>query len=129
MKKIFLTMFVLGAALGATTRAQARGKVNVVTTVQTFKALADEIGGDRVTTTALVGPNVDPHFVQPKPSYALLLNRADLLIQVGLQLELGWLPPLIAGSRNPGIQTSQFGNLDASSCGIDIRDVAQNLSR
>jgi zinc/manganese transport system substrate-binding protein len=111
---------VLGLLLGTARPADA--KVRIVTTVQTFRSLAQEVGGADVEVTALVGDNVDPHFVDPKPSYALLLNKAELLVYVGLDLEQGWLPPLIQQSRNPKIQAGKPGNLDASSVGIQIRD-------
>jgi zinc/manganese transport system substrate-binding protein len=64
----------------------------------------------------------DPHFVEPKPSLMLTLNRADLLLHVGLELEIGWLPPLVLGSRNPKIQTGEPGNLDCSQA-IPVLDV------
>jgi zinc/manganese transport system substrate-binding protein len=65
---------------------------------------------------------MDPHFVQAKPSLVLLLNRADAIVQVGLELEAGWLPPLIQQSRNARIQQGQPGNIDASTA-IDVKDV------
>jgi zinc/manganese transport system substrate-binding protein len=65
---------------------------------------------------------MDPHFVEPKPSLVLDLNRADLLVHVGLELEIGWLPPLVLGSRNERIQLGMPGNLDASSA-IPVLDV------
>jgi zinc/manganese transport system substrate-binding protein len=108
---------------------RADAKLTVVTTVQTFKSLAEEVGGDRVEVTALVGDAVDPHFVDARPSYAVQLNKADLLVHVGLELEKGWLPPLLSQARNPGIQTGQPGNLDASTAGINIRDIGVGLSR
>src|SRR5437773_857037 len=111
---LFGGLFALSALLGG----RAEAKVKVVTTIQTFKSLAQEVGGDKVEVTALVGDNVDPHFVDPRPSYAILLNKADLVIHVGLQLEIGWLPPILEQSRNPEIQTGQKGNLDASQAGI-----------
>src|SRR5262249_51185454 len=124
MKRILL---FVAAFLGMAARAEA--KVRVVTTVETFKSLAEEVGGDKVEVTAMVGDAVDPHFVDPRPSYAILLNKADLLVHVGLQLEVGWLPPLLAQSRNPDIQTGQNGNLDASTAGIPIKDIGVGLSR
>ncbi len=123
MKKISFLVCMLFCA------ARADAKVNVVTTVQTFKSLVEAIGGDRVTVTALVGENVDPHYVDAKPSYALTLNRAQLLVHVGLELEKGWLPPLLAQARNPKIQVGQRGNLDASSTGIEVREAAAVVSR
>ena len=73
-----IAIATLAAALLVAPRADAR--VRVVTTIQTFKLIAEEIGGDHVKVTALVGDNVDPHFVDPRPSLALVLNKADLLI-------------------------------------------------
>jgi zinc/manganese transport system substrate-binding protein len=113
------TLLAIIAALGLTA-ARAEARVDVVTTIETFKVITEEIGGGNVSVTALVGANVDPHFVDPRPSYALTLNRAELLIHVGLDLEAGWLPPLLEQSRNPKIQTGQPGNLDASTAGITV---------
>lgn len=118
MKRLLCALLLLSVVA-----ARAEAKVKVVTTIQTFKSLAEEVGGDRVEVTALVGDSVDPHFADARPSYALLLNRADLLVHVGLELEKGWLPPLLAQSRNPAIQAGQPGNLDASTAGIAVRDV------
>jgi zinc/manganese transport system substrate-binding protein len=100
----------------------AQAKVHVVTTISTFGDLAQKIGGDRVQVKALSRGYMDPHFVEPKPSLVIDLNRADLLVYVGLQLEIGWLPPLVLGSRNPKIQRGLPGSLDASS-GIPVLDV------
>jgi zinc/manganese transport system substrate-binding protein len=123
VRKILLCLAILFGA------ARAEAEVAVVTTVQTFKSLVETIGGDRVTVTALVGDNVDPHHVDARPSYAVTLNRAALLVHVGLELEAGWLPPLLAQSRNPRIQPGQPGNLDASSAGIAVRDTGKVVSR
>jgi zinc/manganese transport system substrate-binding protein len=117
------------AALWLGPSSAALAKLRVVTTVQTFRALAAEIGGDRVEVTALVGEAVDPHKVDPRPSYAVLLNRADLLVHVGLDLEKAWLPPLVEQSRNPRIQSGQTGNLNASTVGISVLDVGAGVSR
>ena len=119
-----LTLFallVLGIAL--VPRAAA-AKVNVVTSIETFADLARKVGGDRVEVKSLSRGYMDPHFVEPKPSLVIDLNRADLLVHVGLELEVGWLPPLVLGARNAKIQLGQPGNLDAS-VGIPILDVPQ----
>lgn len=127
MKKLLCSvLFVIAAAAVA---RPAAAKVTVVTTVQTFRSIVQDVGGDRVSVTAMVGANVDPHFVDPKPSYAVLLNKADLLVLVGLDLEVGWLPPLVEQSRNPRIQTGQTGYLDASTCGIAVRETGAATSR
>jgi zinc/manganese transport system substrate-binding protein len=102
--------------------APAEAKVQVVTSIETFADLARKVGGDRVAVTALSHGYMDPHFVEPKPSLVIALNRADLLVHVGLELEIGWLPPLVLGARNENIQLGQPGNLDASAA-IPVLDV------
>ena len=97
----------------------AAAKVKVVTTLQDFASMADAIGGDRVETFALAKGYQDPHFVDAKPSFILKLSRADLLIVAGLELEIGYLPPLIDQSRNDKIHPGSVGYLD-SSVGCDI---------
>ena len=84
--------------------AAAAGKLNVITTTEDLASLAREVGGDRIDVEALARGYQDPHFVEPKPSFILKLNKADLLIVVGRELEIGWLPPLITQSRNAKIQ-------------------------
>jgi zinc/manganese transport system substrate-binding protein len=100
----------------------AAAKVHVVTTIETFADLARKVGGDRVEVKALSHGYMDPHFVEPKPSLVIDLNRAELLVHVGLELEIGWLPPLVLGSRNEKITLGQPGNLDASTQ-IPVLDV------
>jgi len=94
--------------------AFAASKLKVVTATTDMAALAQEVGGDRVEVDSIARGYQDPHFVEAKPRFLLLLRRADLLIIVGLQLEIGWLPPLINQSGNPRIQVSAPGYLDAS---------------
>lgn len=89
-------------------------KVTVVTTTEDLASLAREVGGERVTVEALARGYQDSHFVDPKPSFILKLQRTDLLILVGRDLELGWLPPLLQQSRNARIQHGAPGYLDAS---------------
>jgi zinc/manganese transport system substrate-binding protein len=88
--------------------------LHVVSSIPTLGSLAREVGGDRVEVQSLGKGYQDPHFVEPKPSLMLVLNRADALLYVGLELEIGWLPPLVLGSRNPKIQTGEPGNIDCS---------------
>jgi zinc/manganese transport system substrate-binding protein len=102
---------VLMAAAGG---AGAASKINVVGSTEDLAALAREIGGDRVNVDAIARGYQDPHFVEAKPSFLLKLQKADLLVVVGRQLEIGWLPPLIAQSRNSKIQIGAPGYLDAS---------------
>ncbi len=94
--------------------AQAASKLRVVTATSDMAALASEIGGDKIDVESIARGYQDPHFVEAKPSFLLKLRKADLLIVVGLQLEIGWLPPLITQSGNPKIQIGASGYLDAS---------------
>jgi len=92
----------------------AGGKLNVVAATTDLAALVTEVGGDRINVTAIARGYQDPHFVEAKPSFLLSLRKADLLVVVGLQLEIGWLPPLITQSGNPRIQPGGPGYFDAS---------------
>lgn len=94
--------------------AQAQGKLNVMTTTEDLAAIAREVGGDRIAVESLARGYQDPHFVEAKPSFILKLQKADVLIAVGRDLEIGWLPPLTTQSRNAKIQPGGAGYLDAS---------------
>jgi len=96
--------------------------LQVVSSIPTLGSLAKEVGGNRVNVESLGKGYQDPHFIEPKPNLMLVLNRADLLLYVGLELEIGWLPPLVLGSRNPRIQPGELGNLDCSRA-IPVLDV------
>ena len=100
--------------LAAPLTARAQGKLNVVATTEDLGSLAREVGGDKVNVVALAKGYQDPHFVDPKPSFILAVSRADVLIAVGRELEIGWLPPLLNSSRNAKIQQGGAGYLDAS---------------
>jgi ABC-type Zn uptake system ZnuABC Zn-binding protein ZnuA len=89
-------------------------KLNVVTSTTDMAALAQEVGGDKISVESIAKGYQDPHFVEAKPSFLLKLRQADLLISVGLQLEIGWLPPLITQCGNSKIQVGAPGYLDAS---------------
>ena len=102
------------AALAASFAAQAAGKLNVMAATEDLAAIAREVGGDQVTVDSIAKGYQDPHFVEPKPSFILKLQKADLLLVVGLDLEIGWLPPLITQSRNGKIQKGNPGYFDAS---------------
>src|SRR3954453_15903076 len=92
----------------------AAKKLNVVTATTDLAALAQEVGGDHVSVESIAKGYQDPHYVEAKPSFLLRLRQADVLIVVGLQLEIGWLPPLVTQSGNSRIQVGANGYLDAS---------------
>jgi zinc/manganese transport system substrate-binding protein len=111
---IALLVVALAHSFGFLAPAQAQSKLKIVTTTSDLGSLAEAVGGDRVEVSSIARGYQDPHYVEAKPSFLLQLRRADLLIVVGLQLEIGWLPPLVTQSGNPRIQTSGSGYLDAS---------------
>jgi zinc/manganese transport system substrate-binding protein len=110
--KIKALLFVAAVLTASTVNAQ--GQLKVITTTADLASIAGEIGGDRITVESLARGYQDPHFVEAKPSFILKLQKADLLIAVGRELEIGWLPPLIQQSRNSRIQPGAQGYLDAS---------------
>ena len=117
MKRILIfaiSLFVAGSIFAA-------DKLDIVTTTEDGASITREIGGDRVTVTAIGKGYQDPHFIEPKPSFLLLLRKADLLEVIGLELEIGWLPPLLDQSRNNNIRPGQNGYLDLST-GVEILD-------
>src|SRR5438309_6551840 len=113
--KVFsaITSAALVATLLLPSAAEAK-KLKVITTLTDLASLTQEVGGDKVDVEALAKGYQDPHFVEPKPSFLLKLRNTDLLILVGLELEIGWLPPLITQSGNRRVQVGAPGYLDAS---------------
>jgi zinc/manganese transport system substrate-binding protein len=102
-------------ALAALAQASAAGAaVNVIASTEDLADLTRQVGGDKVKVDAIARGYQDPHFVEAKPSFILKLAKADLLVVVGRELEIGWLPPLIQQSRNARIQVGAPGYLDAS---------------
>jgi ABC-type Zn uptake system ZnuABC Zn-binding protein ZnuA len=112
-------VLILAIALLVAGNLVAADKLKVVTTTEDLASLTREVGGDRVDVTAIGKGYQDPHFVEAKPSFLLLLRNADLLELVGLDLEIGWLPPLLEQSRNVNIRPGLPGYLDVSQ-GVEI---------
>src|SRR3954447_11447001 len=95
-----LLVLLLACCFIFTASAEAK-KLNVITATTDLAALAQEVGGDKIDVESIARGYQDPHFVEAKPSFLLKLRHADLLVTVGLDLEIGWLPPLITQSGNP----------------------------
>ena len=123
MKKLVLILFTLGASTFA-----AQAKIKVVATLPDFGSLAREIGGDNIDLVILAKPTEDPHFVDARPSFVVSLRNADVLIDGGAELELGWLPPLLQNARNPKIEIGKPGRVIASQ-GIRLMNVPANVTR
>jgi ABC-type Zn uptake system ZnuABC Zn-binding protein ZnuA len=113
---IFLSLFPLSAF----------AKLNVVATLPVFGSLAKEVGGDRVSVTSLAKGNRDPHFLDAKPSFAVALNKADMLIEGGLELEIGWLPAVVKQARNSKILPGQPGYVNLAK-GINLLEIPKTF--
>jgi len=108
--------------------SQADAQLRVVATTPDLASLAREVGGSAVNVTALAKPTEDPHFVDAKPSHIVTLNRADVLIEGGAELELGWLPPLLENARNSKIGVGSPGRIVASE-GIRLIEIPTSFDR
>ena len=127
-----LAIAALGAALvaGPTIGAgTARAQLKVVTSTTDLYDIAKAVGGEKITATHIGEGYQDPHFIEAKPSFVLQLRNADVWAFVGLDLEIGWMPLLLQGARNPKLQPGQPGYVDASGV-ISVLDVARgNVDR
>src|SRR5213595_3251822 len=123
MKKLILILFTTIACAFA-----AQAKLNVVATLPDFGSLARDIGGDRIDIVVLAKATEDPHFVDARPSFVVSLRNADVLIDGGAELEIGWLPPLLQNARNPKIEVGKPGRVQASQ-GIRLMNVPTNVTR
>src|SRR5262245_10632003 len=102
--RTFVALFIILSTWLAAPTVGAQGALNVMATTEDLASIAREVGGDRATVDSIARGYQDPHFVEAKPSFILKLQKADVLIVVGKELEIGWLPPLITQSRNGKIQ-------------------------
>ena len=119
---------LLLCALFATLILPAHAKLKVVATLPDLASLAREIGGDKVEVSAMAKPTEDSHFVDARPSFVVQLRSADVLIDGGAELELGWLPPLLQNARNPKIEVGKPGRVQASQ-GVRLMNVPANVTR
>ena len=123
-----LNRIFLSAALSAIVATAAEAKIKVVTTLPDFAALAREVGGDKIDVSAMAKPTEDPHFVDARPSFVVQLRSADVLIDGGAELEIGWLPPLLQNARNPKIEVGKPGRVQASQ-GVRLMNVPAEVTR
>ena len=106
----------------------ADATIKVVATLPDLASLAREIGGDKIEVSAMAKPTEDPHFVDARPSFVVQLRNADVLIDGGAELELGWLPPLLQNARNPKLEVGKPGRVQASE-GVRLMNVPANVTR
>jgi ABC-type Zn uptake system ZnuABC Zn-binding protein ZnuA len=114
MRKAFIIVAMVAAGLLGAWTLPSYAKLNVVASTPDLGAIAREVGGSGVDVTNLAKGTEDPHFVDAKPSFIRILNQADVLIEGGADLEIGWLPPLILNARNPKIQPGLAGRIIAA---------------
>lgn len=114
--------------LGLFLAVGAQAKLNVVVTTPDLASIVKEIGGDKIEITTLARPMEDPHFVDAKPSFIIKLNKADALIEGGAELEIGWLPSLLTGARNPKLASGQPGRILCNE-GVRMLEVPSQLTR
>jgi len=118
----------LAAALTLCVVSRVSAALRVVATTPEYGAIAAAVGGDKATVVTLAKPTEDPHFVDAKPSHIVTLNRADVLIEGGAELEMGWLPPLLDGARNAKLAAGTPAHIRASE-GVQLLDVPAVLDR
>ena len=116
MKSFLRWMFALAIVLAA---APAFADLRVATSLTDLASVAESVGGRHVTVMSLCKGYEDPHFVPAKPSLMKAIQNADVFVSVGLELDGGWLPLVLPGSRNPKIQPGTPGFVDASE-GVDV---------
>lgn len=111
----------------ATTAAHTQQQLRVVTTLPTYAAIAREITGPLADVQAIARGDEDPHFVSPRPSFAAMIQRADLFVVTGLDLEI-WVPALLDRAHNPAVMEGAPGHVVAYA-GVKLLDVPQSVSR
>lgn len=114
MKRSLILLTAALATFVLTMAPSVAKKIFVVATTNDLKWAVEQIGGKRVEVVALMHPLQNPHTVQPRPSFIVHLNRADLLVRIGLDFEEVWLPPLVEEARNPKIRRGGIGDVDTS---------------
>lgn len=125
-----MRLFCLTALLAIVSFDLSAGeKLRVVTTIQDLKSITEAIGGEKVKVSSIALPNQDPHFIRAKPSYMLRAKKADLWVRIGLQLEIGWEPLILDGSRNSRIRVGSEGHLDCSAGIIRLEVPTKRIDR
>ncbi len=105
---------VLGALAAVCPARQDTAPLKVCATIPDLGDITRTVGGDRVSVTVFVKGSEDPHFLEAKPSFIKAASEADVLVFAGLELEVGWLPPILGNCRNDRIQPGQKGSIDVS---------------
>ncbi len=123
------TRILIFTLLAAALTANASAKLNVITTTTDLRSIAAEVAGDLANVESLGRGTQDPHFIEAKPSFMLKANKADLVISTGMELEIGWLPSILAGARNPKVNAGERGNLEVGPSVEPLEVPTGNISR
>jgi ABC-type Zn uptake system ZnuABC Zn-binding protein ZnuA len=125
-RRLFLRLLALSATVLSTAAVApaADAQLRVVTSTTDLYDIARAVGGDRISAAHISEGYEDPHFVQPKPSFILQLQKADVWAYVGLDLEIGWMSLLLDGARNSKIRAGGSGHVNVSTV-IPVLDVAR----
>ena len=129
MKQQFKFIFGLLVLAVSFQASSAQAKLNVVATTSDIGALVREVAGDDANVTTIAKGSQDPHFLEAKPSFMVKLRDADLLVANGLSLEIGWLPSLTRGARNPKVNPGGSGYLDLGALIDPIDKPTETLTR
>ena len=124
LRQLLYTVLIVGSSI----QASAQDKLNVVTTLPDLETIVLSIGGEYVDVTSIATGYQNPHFVDPKPSFIVKMTKADMFVTIGLDLETGWVPPLLNSARNPQIMNGSAGYVDASH-NIPLLDVPSSVGR
>jgi ABC-type Zn uptake system ZnuABC Zn-binding protein ZnuA len=128
MKRLLLTSLLAAAVLVSAGRAHADDEIRVVTTIPDLADMTRHVGGDLVDVTSLATGVENIHAVPMKPSFAVLLNKADVVISVGLAAEHAFLPGLLDAARNPAILPDTPGYVEAATY-VTPLDVPTKIDR
>lgn len=122
MKLLLISMALLFSIAG-------HAKLKVYTTTTNLADIVKHVGGNDVEVESLCLGTQDPHFLEAKPSYTFKLSKADLLVSVGAGLEVGWLPLVVRGSRNPRLNIGETGRFVAADHIDTIEKVSGSVTR
>lgn len=114
MAKTMIIWFAFALAATLLPNVARADALQVVASLPGLGRVAQAVGGDEVSVTTIASGVQDPHFVDPRPSYMVKLRDADALLVNGLDLEVGWIPPLIEGARNGRVRPGAAGYIDCS---------------
>ena len=127
LSRILFPVLLAFSVPGPAVEARPKDNLSVVASLTVYRDIAEEIVGERGEVASIAAARQDAHFVQAKPSYAMMVSRADLLLSTGLDLEM-WMPAVIDKSRNPRIREGEVGYVSIAT-DVLMLQVPDNPSR